>query len=143
MEYMEPKWMTIARAEIGVAEIPGKENNPRILEYFTATSYRPDFEDSWCSAFVSWVLSQAGMESTHSASARSYVHWGVELEEPKNGAIIVFWRGDPNSMQGHVGFYIGETETDYLVLGGNQGDKVCIAHYPKSRLLAIRYPKEK
>jgi hypothetical protein len=49
---------------------------------------------------------------------------------------------------GHVGFYIGETETEIKVLGGNQQDpatqlfQVSEKYYPKKALLGYRQPKQ-
>ena len=39
---------------------------------------------------------------------------------------------------GHVGLYVAENETHYAVLGGNQGDKVCIAWFPKEAFSHVR-----
>jgi hypothetical protein len=50
------------------------------------------------------------------------------------GDVLVFKRG----AGGHVGFYVGETEGTYAVLGGNQSDQVCITHILKERLLGAR-----
>jgi len=41
---------------------------------------------------------------------------------------------------GHVGFYAGEDERAYHVLGGNQSDSVSITRIPKDRLLEARWP---
>ena len=72
-------------------------NNPRILEYFTATSLdAKDESTSWCSAFANWCMKQAGIEGTKSALARSWLHWkgGVSLsDKPVTGAVAVFPRG--------------------------------------------------
>jgi uncharacterized protein (TIGR02594 family) len=136
---MEPKWLQIARKEIGVKEIPGSASNPRILEYFKATKYHPDFEDSWCSAFVNFCMQQAGEKRTESAAARSWLKWGVEIKEPKIGCVCVFWRNSPNAVTGHVGLYISEDSDNVLLLGGNQFNSVCIKQYPKERLLAYRW----
>jgi hypothetical protein len=38
----------------------------------------------------------------------------------------------------HVGLYMGENATHYFVLGGNQGDQVCIAPFVKSAFSHIR-----
>jgi uncharacterized protein (TIGR02594 family) len=142
---MTAPWMDIARAEMGVRERPGKAHNERILEYHSCTAlHAQDDETAWCSAFVNWVLRQCGIEGSKEANARSWLTWqGGERCEAKPGAIAVLWRGKPMSWQGHVGF-IDKVENDTLwLLGGNQGDRVSIAAYPKSRLLGCRWPKEK
>jgi uncharacterized protein (TIGR02594 family) len=142
-------WMAIAEQEKGVGEIPGAENNPRVLEYFKATNNlgegaRSKDETPWCSAFVNWCLEQAGYERTKSAVARSWLDWGQAIETPRRGCIVVFER---EKKLGHVGFYMGETETHIKVLGGNQQNpetqifEVSEKEYPKSELLGYRIPK--
>lgn len=131
-------WLDMAEKEIGQKEVRGGEN-PRILEYHAATTLKAEEDEiPWCSAFVSWCLEKSGLVSTKSAWAKSYLNWGKELSNPKYGCIMVFSRGE-NS--GHVGFYVGETDETYKILGGNQKDQVCIAEYPKHRLLSARWPR--
>ena len=138
---VEPKWLQIARGELGQHEISGSRDNPRIVEYHKATSLgASDDETPWCSAFVNWCMQKAGQPSTRSALARSWLKYGKGLASPQLGCIVVFWRGSPTSSQGHVAFYLG-SDGDYVtVLGGNQGDAVTIAKYPKSRVLGYRIP---
>jgi len=140
-------WMAVAEAEKGIHEIPGEENEPRVLEYFTATgnlgwSARSKDETPWCSAFANWCLKQAGYEGTSHAAARSWLNWGQEIESPRRGCIVVFTREGG----GHVGFYLEETETEIKVLGGNQQNKETLLfeisekYYPKSDWLGYRIP---
>lgn len=94
---------------------------------------------AWCAAFVNSTLSQAGMEGTGSNLARSFMEWGNPVDQPRAGDIAVFSRGDPNSWQGHVGFYQGTNPDGSInVLGGNQSDAVSVASYPANRLLGYR-----
>lgn len=130
----------LALNEIGTREIKGRDHNPRIVAYHQATTLRAtDDETPWCASFVCWVLEACGIKSTRSAAARSYERWGevIDLEEAEPGHIAVFKRGD-KPWQGHVGFFVGEDGDNLLVLGGNQGDRVTISSYPKSKLLSIR-----
>ena len=53
---------------------------------------------------------------------------------------MVFWRGSATGAMGHVGFYAGEDDSHYHVLGGNQSDRVCITRVSKGRLYAARRP---
>jgi len=132
-----PKWFKIAQKELGQKEIRGGENK-RILEYHAATTLRAkEDEIPWCASFVSWCLESAGVASTHSAWARSYLKWGKELKEPEYGCIVVFSRGKTS---GHVAFYVSSTKDYITVLGGNQSDSVCISKYKKSDLLGYRWP---
>lgn len=137
----EPIWMAIARKELGVKEAAGTVDNPRIVEYHQATSLKAkDDEVAWCSAFANWVMKQAGIKGTDSAAARSWLGWGTALKAPRSGCVAVFSR-PPESWSGHVAFYVDETPTHVRVLGGNQGDAVTIASYPKARLLGFRWPE--
>jgi uncharacterized protein (TIGR02594 family) len=54
--------------------------------------------------------------------ALNWNSFGNKLSEPAYGAIIVFSR----TGGGHVGFYVGEDDKHWHVLGGNQSDKVSI-----------------
>lgn len=134
----EPHWLAIARGELGTAEVPGPGSNPRISEYFKATSLGLEPDDvPWCSAFVSWCLEQAGIPSAKSAWARAYLNWGVKLDGPKLGCIVVLARGI-NS--GHVGLCTGSGLLTVSLLGGNQGDRVCEENFFRARVLGYRWP---
>ena len=56
--------------------------------------------------------------------------------QPITGAVLVFERRSG----GHVGFALGQDDTHFYVLGGNQSDAVTIARVAKSRLLGARWP---
>lgn len=138
---MEPKWLELARAELGTAEVSGREHNAKIVAYFSDAGHsevRND-ETAWCAGFVGAMLKRAGMPNTGSLAARSYLKYGVPVTEPEPGDIAVFSRGN-STWEGHVAFYIGETDTAVKVLGGNQSNKVSVASYPKSKLLGYRRP---
>lgn len=129
-----------AKEEMGVAEIEGEEANPRILQYFAATgAHTHSDETAWCAAFVSFVLEKLGIPSTKSAWSRSYLTWGKALDRPVKGCVVVFTR-PPDPAKGHVAFFVTEEADKVYVLGGNQGNRVTIAAYPKSRVLAYRGP---
>lgn len=140
-----PYWLALAEAEIGVKEIAGDRDNPRIVEYQQATTLRAtDDETPWCASYVAWVLEQAGIPSTRSARARSYEEWGTRLDGPVPGCIVVFWRGKKRSdPQGHVGFYVGGDPSGgrIAVLGGNQSDSVRISTYKTDRLIGYYWPE--
>lgn len=134
----DPAWLRVARAELGVREIAGAADNPRIVEYHQATTLRAsDDETPWCAAFVNWCLAQCGVARTRSAMARSFIDFGQHVH-PRLGAIIVLKRGAPPS--GHVGFYVGGDDKNLRLLGGNQGNRVSIAEFPWSQMLDSRWP---
>jgi uncharacterized protein (TIGR02594 family) len=139
---MVAAWMPIAQAYVGTDEIKGAKHNPVILEYFDAVGHGwvRDDETPWCAAFVGACLEEAGYKSTGSLAARSYLNWGKEVEKPKYGDIVVFWRGSKQGWQGHVAFFVRETKDYVYVLGGNQGNSVNVSRYSKSRVLGYRQP---
>jgi len=133
-------WMPIALSERGEKEVPGSGNNPRIVEYLRSTDLDRGLaaQDAtpWCSGFVNWCVEQSGFDGSNSASARSWLHWGKSVAEPRRGCITVFRRDGG----GHVAFYVRSEGAEHLVLGGNQSNQVSIAGYAKERLLGFRVP---
>jgi len=133
-----PPWMPIAIKELGVSEVKGNLHNPKILEYHkTTTLAAKQDEVSWCSSFVNWVMKQAGIKGTGLANAQSWLKWGVGIDVPIYGSIVVLKRGKEPWM-GHVGFLVYDSKERMMILGGNQGDKVSIAPFSKKDLLGIR-----
>lgn len=134
-------WFAIAEREIGVKEVVGSGDNPRIVEYLRSTNLdapsASEDETPWCSAFANWCVEASGYAGTDSAWARSWLNWGQRTTTPKVGSIVVFSRGVSS---GHVAFFVSRTATQIKVLGGNQSDSVCIQNYPASRLLGFRDP---
>jgi uncharacterized protein (TIGR02594 family) len=133
-----PKWYQLAIQEMGVAEVP-RGTNPRIVEYFKSTDLKASDDDvPWCAAFVGWCLDRAGVKPSGRALARSYMTWGQSVAVPYEGCIAVLERGEP--WQGHVGFYVREHVDYVILLGGNQGNCVSLAKYPKAQVLGYREP---
>lgn len=140
----EPPWLSIARGEMSVAEIRGTEHNPRILMYFTSTTFRAEADEvPWCSAFANWCMLQAKLPRTNNAKARSWLQYGVALQAPLPGAIMVYSADGRGPDAGHVGFWVPARMPipgHDSVLGGNQANRVCVRPYPRARLLGIRWP---
>ena len=117
-------------------------HNPKILEWFgkVGHSWVKNDETAWCAAFVGAMLEESGIESTKALNARAYLEWGksVPIDKAQPGDIVVFWRGNPNGWQGHVGFFHAKVGDNIRVLGGNQRDQVNLALYPADRLLGVR-----
>lgn len=137
----DPKWIIEARANIGVREIKGPVNEPKILSWWKdiKRSGIKDDETPWCAAFVGGCLENAGVVSSRFESARSYESWGVALSAPVYGCVVVFSRVGG----GHVGFVVGQDSAgNLMVLGGNQGDAVNIRAFPRDRATAYRWPSD-
>lgn len=137
--------LAFASKEIGVKEASGKRDNPQVVKYhrYATVDNKHGAKDSvpWCASFVAYCLEVgAGMGSTNSKAARSYLKWGRStIDAPLPGDIVVFWRGSRNGWQGHVGFLIQvKVNGDLYVLGGNQDDQVNVKLFRKTNLLDIR-----
>lgn len=138
-----PLWLKLALKEKRIDEITGEKAHPRIIEYHKATTLKATTDEiPWCSSFVCWALEQAGVPSTKSSAARSYLKWGYSIPTPAPGCIVVLSRGT-NPMQGHVGFWLSEDDEHVFVFGGNQDNMVCVEAYQKTRVLDYRMPDEK
>ena len=129
-----------ALREYGVTEIPGIENNPRILQYFEDIGQKwvQDDETAWCSAFLNWCCMWSALPYSGKLDARSWLNVGEKTTKPEQGDIAIFWRESRASWKGHVGIFINTMDDKINVLGGNQNNGVCIAPYPKHRLLEYR-----
>ncbi|MGH1418221.1 MAG: TIGR02594 family protein [Hyphomicrobiaceae bacterium] len=139
---MKPaSWLCHAWPELGQREVRGKRDNERIVALYRDAGHPNIKHDEvpWCAAFVGAVLKRAGLVTTNSLLARSYLRWGVALDAARFGAIAVLSRGS-NPAHGHVGFVVGETKDRLWLLGGNQSDAVTVSVFPKSRLLGFRWP---
>lgn len=135
------EYMKVARNFIGTAEIVGPKHNPVILDWLKriGQGWVKDDETAWCGTFVAECVLGLEPIPKNPLGARNWASYGVATT-PQYGAILVFWRGSKSGTLGHVGFYVGEDDTYYYVLGGNQSNKVSITRMPKNRLLAARRP---
>lgn len=139
----EPGWLTLARGDLGTVEGIGKANNPKVVRYFADAGFAGVKDDAvaWCAAFVGAVLKRAGHKPSGSLAARSYERWGVGLAKPVLGCIGVKRRGK-SAWQGHVGFVVGASATQIIMLGGNQSDAVTVAAFKRAEFTAFRWPAD-
>lgn len=134
-----PKLLVEAYKLIGIKEVLGKDNNPKILawakELGLEKTYTAD-EIPWCGLFVAYACHMAGKTVVDNPLwARNWSKFGTKQDVAMLGDILVFERG---ANSGHVGIYVGEDKTAYHVLGGNQGDSVSIVRILKTRCIGIR-----
>ena len=136
---MDAPWLLRALQEFGTSEIAGIKNNPRIVEYHSKTKLQADDDETaWCASFATWCLETSGFKSTQSAWARSYLNYGIKLDAPVPGCLVIYDRG--NGM-GHVHFYLYSKGDNIYGIGGNQSNEVNVSAYGKSRVLGYRWPE--
>lgn len=136
-------WFQEARRLIGTREDPTSGNNPQILDWAKDQGIPYGGDDiPWCGLFVGHCVGSTLTSEplpTNILGARSWERFGVKTD-PSPGAVMVFWRKSRQSGLGHVGFYAGEDDGAYRILGGNQSDSVSLAWVGKDRLLGARWP---
>lgn len=137
-------WIAEADNLIGTRENLGARSNPIILDWADSLDiHYPNDDVPWCGLFVAHCVGSTMPEEILPANplgARQWERFGDPIN-PRWGAILVFWRESRASGKGHVGFYAGEDESAYRVLGGNQGNKVCLTWVGKDRFLKARWPR--
>ncbi|WP_409281089.1 NlpC/P60 family protein [Pseudomonas defluvii] len=137
-------WLAEAQQLLGTKEVLGSRNNPVILDWADNLDvhYVGD-EVPWCGLFVAHCIAATMVDEIlpgNPLGARQWEKFGDPIE-PRLGAVMVFWRQSTSSGFGHVGFYTGEDETAFRILGGNQSDKVCFTWVAKDRFIKARWPR--
>lgn len=145
MPQREPRWLELARAEIGVLEKAGPEANPKVLAFFREVGHEwvKDDATAWCGAFEGAIFKRAGIAPPPPSKvlgARNWESWGERLDQPALGCVGVKRRTDGQAWQGHVGFVVAASPTTIWMLGGNQADSVSIAPFSRWQFTAFRWP---
>lgn len=156
-----PKVIQVAIPLIGIQEVVGKGSNKTIIQWrdelnlagHKIVGYSDD-DIPWCGLFVAYVCYKAGKVPVESPLwALNWAKFGTPVAgreglntskplqfynglKPSLGDVMVYKRDGG----GHVEFYIGETATAYVGLGGNKSNRVQISGIEKGRLVACRRP---
>ncbi|PIL19037.1 peptidoglycan-binding protein [Puniceibacterium antarcticum] len=134
-------WITEAKSALGRHEA---RDRSWLMDWLKrdGRSLGDPSKNPWCGDFVETSIRMGlpdepllGALGTNPYWARNWLLFGREVQ-PITGAVLIFERGSG----GHVGFAIGQDDTHFYVLGGNQSDAVTIARIAKSRLLGARWP---
>jgi uncharacterized protein (TIGR02594 family) len=138
-----PKLLVEALRLFGTREIVGPQHSSQIMGWAKklgmAREYTMD-ETPWCGLFAAVVVYNAEYTPVPGAlRALNWAKWGNAADQASLGDVLVFKR--PGG--GHVGLYVGENTSHYYVLGGNQGNCVCIVLVDKTRCVAVRRPQFK
>lgn len=134
----DPTWIAQARKYLGLHEGLGEADNPKVVRFYELAGHPEIKHDSvpWCAAFVGGVLKECSIANTGTLWALDYAKYGRRLTAPIVGAIATKKRDGG----GHVFFVVGYDDRNVYALGGNQGDKVCIAVYPRALIYSYAWP---
>ena len=131
-------YMKEALTHLGVTEIKGIKNNELIVKWWIKLgAWFRDDATPWCGLYVALCLKTTG----HPVPAQFYraLKW-LDYGLPCSvgvGAIAVMKRQGG----GHVAFVAGRSTGGKIVLlGGNQGDKVCYTSVLAKDIVAYRRP---
>ena len=134
-------WITEAKTALGRNEARDRSWLMGWLKHDGRSLGDPS-KNPWCGDFVETCIRMGlpdepllGALGTNPYWARNWLLFG-QGTTPVTGAVLIFERDSG----GHVGFAIGQDDTHFYVLGGNQSDAVTIARIAKSRLLGARWP---
>ncbi len=150
-----PKMIIEGILLLGVAEIKGAKSNPIILKFAedigVQNIYTND-DTSWCALSHNAIALRAGKkifgykDKWDLLRALAFQKNGVEINvedwevipigKEMFGDSLIFKR--PGG--GHIGLYIGESKTHYIVMGGNQNNMYSFTRIAKDRLVAVRRP---
>jgi uncharacterized protein (TIGR02594 family) len=163
IEYTDPPWLKVACDEKrkGVKEGRGlANNNVDVLKYLStapglgAIKYKGKEatpvglmmnqvdETAWCACFVQWCLLQAGKSGGRGPRAEAWTRYGAGIGVPRVGCVTVIYRPpfSDSSSGWHVGFYVGGPPDAPVLLGGNQGNSVCVSQYYDLNDVRFRWP---
>ena len=145
-----PAMLMEAMKNMDVAEIVGPRHNPVILGWAKEVNapvggWFTDDEKPWCGLFMAVCARRAGLEPPpgfDAVRALSWAAWGQPAQSARLGYILVMPRHDARGavIGGHVTMYVGENQTHYFCLGGNQNNRVSIMPIAKARISSIRRP---
>ena len=133
-------WITEAKSALGRHEA---RDRSWLMDWLKrdGRSLGDPSKNPWCGDFVETCIRVAlpdepmlGALGSNPYWARNWMLFGQTVP-PIIGAVLVFERGSG----GHVGFAVGQDDTHFYVIGGNQSDAVTVARIAKSRLLGARW----
>lgn len=125
--------LSIALGLIGTCQWdPG--SNPTIVSMLQTCSNLTPTEQSddgtaWCSAFVNYCYTSAGLSGTDHALASSWENWGSSTSYPQPGDVAVLYTHH------HVGIVESVDGDNVTLISGNVGDCVTRETYCKDDLI--------
>lgn len=132
-----PKLWQEFRKHYGLLEVPGDNSNPEIMQWAKRVGvggYYGSDQIPWCGLFMAVIVKDSGYTMVNDPlAAKNWANFGVIVPRGKEmfADILTFVRPGGN----HVGLYIAESATEFLVGGGNTSDSVGMAWIAKDRLI--------
>lgn len=136
----DPAWLTLARSDIGEKETLGPNDSLYIRKMLAKLGAKWLLGQPWCGGAVASWMQPCGVQIPKNwFRAKAWLDWGVKLDNPTLGCVVVFERKGG----GHVGLVVGRDATrNLMVLGGNQSDSVRISRFAPGRAVGYRWPTE-
>ncbi|MDR6782660.1 hypothetical protein J2X78_001212 [Pedobacter africanus] len=103
--------VSIARAEVGVKELTGKNDGKRIAEYLAYTGIK--VPAPYCAAYVSFVFGKAGYSQPRTPWSPAMFPASRIVKEPKPGNLFGIYFSELNRIA-HVGL-VAEVRGEWLV----------------------------
>ena len=131
-------YMKEAISYLGLKEVKGIGNNELIVKWWVKMGawFRDDLSP-WCGLYLAICLKNTGHDVPKQFyRALNWLEYGLPCSVGV-GAIAIMKREGG----GHVAFVAGRTKEGKIVLlGGNQGDRVCYAAVNAENILTYRRP---
>ncbi len=142
IDKITPPWLVTAIDTIGVAEVPGKAQNPVILAMaktcggnIAKTYVNEDIP--WCKMFTEYCLVRNGLKGVDSLWALDNTKVGTKLKGPAVGAIA----SKKRKGGGHTFFVAGRDKNGLIVgVGGNQTNRVSRATFQPGEIVSYNWP---
>jgi len=108
--------MNVARAELGVRELTGKNDGIKVEGYLKYVGFKKG--NPWCAAYVSWVFKQAGYPAPKTAWSPALFPTDHLEKEPSVGMVFGIYFSDLKRI-GHCGL-VENLQGDFvLTIEGN------------------------
>ncbi len=142
-----PKLVSAALQYLGVAEIPGVNSNPVIMDMAKGLGVSDIYTNddlSWCAIFINHLLRITGKPiNLHPhdrydllrAMRTADLFTNINKADWILGDVIILKREGG----GHVFIAIAKTPNGNIIgIGGNQGNKVSFAEFSQDRIIAVK-----
>jgi uncharacterized protein (TIGR02594 family) len=135
---LDQPWFALAKKDFGQRETLGPNDSPWIRAMLKQLRLEWLRNQPYCgTAMGKWFLGAGIQPPLNFFRARAWLEWGIPLEEPIPGCVVVFTRVGG----GHVGLADSITRDGrIMVFGANQSNTVNVAPFDMKRVAGYRWP---